>query len=134
MSSTLVTQISSKDVGKLIGRNGATINDLRSKSGCRIDFPNERQKGIVMDVNLSGPSLASVEKCRDLIDELLGYSNNAKAEEEKVDDGPIDWDAIKLECEEAQRVLFLLYLINFLLITIIIIIFLNLLDYYVFEL
>ena len=35
------SQIGAKDVGRLIGRGGATIKDLRLKSECQIEVANE---------------------------------------------------------------------------------------------
>jgi polyribonucleotide nucleotidyltransferase len=34
-------QIGSRDVGKLIGKGGATIRELRQKSGCQIEVGEE---------------------------------------------------------------------------------------------
>ena len=63
--SSLVTQIASKDVGKLIGRGGATINELRQKSGCRIDINRDNNRNdISVDVTLTGQSQDAVEKCQ----------------------------------------------------------------------
>ena len=69
-STTMTTSIASRDVGKLIGRAGVTINELRQKSGCKIEV-GERTDNLETDVKLSGPSQEILEKAKTLIDELV---------------------------------------------------------------
>ena len=66
----MTTSIASRDVGKLIGRAGVTINELRQKSGCKIEV-GERTDNLETDVKLSGSSQEILEKAKTMIDELV---------------------------------------------------------------
>jgi len=74
----MTTQISSKDVGKLIGRAGVSIKELRQKSGCKIEV-GDQSGNFETEVMLSGPSQEIVEKAKIMIDEFVTiffYLNN----------------------------------------------------------
>ena len=48
--------------------------------------------------------MADVEKCRDMIDEVLGYSKPEANPVSSTEDDVIDWDAIKRDHVENQKV------------------------------
>jgi len=65
-------------VGLVIGRGGDTIRELQDKSRCHINIVSEREsRNGLRPVNLIG-SIESIEKARELIDEIVNNDTNAK--------------------------------------------------------
>jgi len=104
----IVPQISSSHVGRLIGRGGECIKEIRMASACRINIGEEGQHET--DVVLSGTD----EQRRDaerLIYKHLGYSMPKEEAEDNNNDGRgqdkedelIDWKAVKADYEKAQK-------------------------------
>ncbi len=87
-------------MGRLIGRGGATIKELRQRSGARIDIGEEGDRET--DVHLHGTDEQRREAER-LVNSQLGYSNAYHDASAPEDDTPIDWGQIKEQHERAQR-------------------------------
>lgn len=63
--------------GDIIGRKGATINEIQSESGCRINL--RRESGICQ---ISGPNSESVQSAKDKIDAILEKVRRSEQERE----------------------------------------------------
>jgi len=100
----LTFSIGARDVPKLIGRAGATIKDLRTKSGCSIQIgeesDNRRLKECEIEVN--GPTDAACKKAEEMIYDALGY-NKGFYDQNNNDDEVIDWGAMAAKHEEEQK-------------------------------
>ena len=100
--------MSSRHVGRLIGRGGASIGELRQRSGARIEIGEEGDNET--DIHLYGSDQQRKDAER-LVNEHLGYSNayhppedsGAAAKEAPIAWGPIDWGSIKRDSEKAQK-------------------------------
>jgi len=66
----LEMEISSRDVGKIIGKGGSKIRELQDDSGCRIQINKERNDGVTSIVELQGDSGAQ-QRAKQLIEDLL---------------------------------------------------------------
>ncbi len=97
-------QISSKDVGRLIGRGGATIRELRQKSGARIDIGEEGD--FDTDVHLRGTE-DQMREAEKMVNAELGYveptvvEKGSGANDDDIE--PIDWAKLKIESDRAQK-------------------------------
>jgi len=95
-------EIARSDVGKLIGRGGATIRQLRETTGCKIETGDETHNATV--IHVFGPTEEKAQEARDKIEETLGYSNHSnRPSQDDDEDDVIDWDKLKTEAAEAQK-------------------------------
>jgi len=100
---SLTFKIASSDTGRLIGRGGSRINELKDATGCKIDVGNEAYGETEIIVN--GPSQEKLDSAKTQILEALGYrtNNNVVSEDGDTDDGEIDWEKIKGDFDAAQK-------------------------------
>uniref|UniRef100_H2YPW7 K Homology domain-containing protein n=1 Tax=Ciona savignyi TaxID=51511 RepID=H2YPW7_CIOSA len=102
--------IRKNDCGKLIGRGGTTINEIREKSNARIKICREEGGYFEVPVEVSGTSEAC-KLAKQLIDELLNteelnnasQNRNEKSVSGMTEDGLIDWDQMNKECERIRK-------------------------------
>jgi len=101
--SSLTFKIASSDTGRLIGRGGSRINELREASGCKIEIGDEAYGETEIIVN--GPSQEKLDSAKSIVLEALGYRNNVNTAEGDAsdDDGFIDWEKIKGDFDAAQQ-------------------------------
>ena len=95
--------MSSRHVGRLIGRGGASIGELRQRSGARIEIGEEGDDET--DIHLYGSDQQRKDAER-LVNEHLGYSNAYHPPEDSgaaAKEAPIDWGSIKSDYEKAQK-------------------------------
>ena len=74
VQASLIFPIGQKDVGRLIGRGRCNIRELCQKTGCRIyvgEDSLEDKKAV--DICLKGRNEEEVQKCREIVEENLGY-------------------------------------------------------------
>lgn len=67
-----VINVESRDVGKIIGRGGSRIRELREESGASIEVPRDR--GPTVAVTLKG-SIEAVKKAKQLIEDIINPEN-----------------------------------------------------------
>ena len=92
--------IGKTDVGRLIGRGGSTIKDLRQKSGCEIDIGDEDRREVAITVY--GPSDDACKAAQEMIEEHLGYNKGFHVSKGD-DDYVIDWAAAQAQHEESEK-------------------------------
>ena len=73
---SLTFTIGARDVSRLIGRGGASIKELRSKSGCKIDVGDESDDRKMKEVEIcvGGSSEEVCKKAQTMVEEHLGYN------------------------------------------------------------
>lgn len=100
----LIVEISANHVGRLIGRGGETIRQIRQSSGAQIDVSDECENPKEARVLIYGTD-DQKNLVRDKIHDLLGYSKDfyGGADDKMEDEGPIDWDAINAAHEQHMK-------------------------------
>jgi len=90
-------------VSRLIGRGGASIKELRNKSGCKIDVGDESDDRKMKEVEIcvGGSNEEVCKKAQTMVEEHLGYNTGFYANNN--DDELIDWGAVKEQHEEATK-------------------------------
>merc|ERR1739848_635384 len=99
MMESLTMQISKSHVGKLIGRGGSNIRELREATGCRIDTGDENANEC--DVHIKGKTLEDCENAREKINDNLGYGKSVEPKPDEFVE--IDWGNVMAQHEEAQK-------------------------------
>ena len=97
--------IAAKDVGRLIGKSGATIRGIKEQTGAGITIGEEGD--FKAEVIVLGDEETAANAIR-MIEETLGYERRKtdaelEAEEAKRNE-PIDWDALNVEYEANQKI------------------------------
>jgi len=100
MMESLTMQISKFHVGKLIGRGGSNIRELREATGCRIDTGDENANEC--DVHIKGKTLEDCENAREKINDNLGYGKSVEPKPDEFVE--IDWGNVMAQHEEAQKI------------------------------
>ena len=97
-----VIRVAENSVGRIIGKSGATINEIRDESGATIDIGKE-SSGYEKEVTLRG-SPAAIAKARDLISNIVAIIDDEEPRSTGVIDynKTIDWGQIAAN-EEAYR-------------------------------
>ncbi len=96
-------KVAANHVGKLIGRAGVQIKELRQKSGTKIEIGEEEDREA--EVHVYG-SQEQRDEAKRLIYEVLGYDKGyatTSSSSTSREDELIDWDAIKTNYEVAQK-------------------------------
>ena len=102
--SKLTFQIAQKDVGRLIGKGGCNIGQIREATQCVIDIGRENfsfKNGV--DIHITGQDEDLVGKCRLAIEKHLGYNSLGKPDSDNDSDECIDWDGMAKEHEITQK-------------------------------
>jgi len=99
---SLTFGIGIRDVGKLIGRAGASIKELRQKSGCRIEIGEEVGRKEV-EITVSGATDEACKAAQDLVEDHLGYNKGYYAPAATNEEELIDWGAVKEQHEASQK-------------------------------
>nr|XP_026690921.1 probable ATP-dependent RNA helicase DDX43 [Ciona intestinalis] len=101
--------IRKNDCGKLIGRGGSTINDIRDKSNTNIKVCQDDEYNYEVPVEITGTS-EDCKLAKKLIQDLLEDRENYKPQNSYNDSGPgmttdgfIDWDFMNKECERIRE-------------------------------
>ncbi|XP_054708591.1 probable ATP-dependent RNA helicase DDX43 [Uloborus diversus] len=110
--------VDSSNVGKIIGRGGAKIQELQRESGARIKVMQNNDNGNTTLVRITGSTDAR-SKAKLMIENLTasfnklataGYNNNNSdfsipyvSTNNSSEEAPIDWDLLNLKSEEARR-------------------------------
>jgi len=104
-NASLTFTIGSRDVAKLIGKGGASIKELRAKSGCRIEIGDEtddRGRNREVEICVKGSSEDVCKKAQEMVEEHLGY--NTGFYNQNQEDEVIDWGAVNAQHEESQKI------------------------------
>ncbi|XP_013776827.1 probable ATP-dependent RNA helicase DDX43 [Limulus polyphemus] len=105
--------VSSKDVGRIIGRGGSKIRELEEQSGARIQIQSNENGGIETNVVLRGPGHAC-SKAKKMIEDLLyqkfqsgrsesHQSNRPECAFQDEEEKHIDWASIISQSEEYRK-------------------------------
>ncbi|XP_076368120.1 putative ATP-dependent RNA helicase DDX43 isoform X3 [Tachypleus tridentatus] len=111
--STETVIVSSRDVGRIIGRGGSKVRELEEQSGARIQIKSNENGGIETTVVLRGPGHAC-SKAKKMIEDLLyqksqgGHSesrqiNRPECAFQDAEEKIIDWSSIISQSEEYQK-------------------------------
>ena len=76
-SSSLTFAIAARDVAKLIGKGGASIKELRSKSQCQIEIGDEsddRGRHKEVEITVGGATDDVCKKAQAMVEDHLGYN------------------------------------------------------------
>ena len=101
----MVIEISAQHVGRLIGKAGCKIKELRQNSGAEIEIGEEKDQGrhSETEVKLYGSDKAK-ENAKKMIYDFLGYNTSSYQETETEDKSDfIDWGAVNANYEIAQK-------------------------------
>jgi len=109
VDATLTFSIAQKDVGRLIGKAGCNIKEIREKTRCRIDIGEAGEMNRMMgrnmqsvDIIVKGRNEEDIKHCQKVVEENLGYNSNyyeAPADDNEV----VDWAGLSKQADEAQK-------------------------------
>lgn len=93
----------SQFAGKIIGRKGAVLQELKQATQCDVHIPKNADQKERMLVRITGPKAGAVKKCKTVLRVMIGLNRTVEQAMMEVAGQQINWKAVHKQKDDAQQ-------------------------------